>query len=286
MGRQYIGTTDVKMSQLYSSCWRQLQQDPLYYSDSSFNPKNLRLCNFLNYRNTANSIASFPWVNGGNVDVTTNLSMTADTNQYLFFQAFQFAGPANGTMNVKWPNSSTYPYANVSARETNGDNGQIGYPFQFWQNATSYFSINYSANVGYEIDGWYTSKLGGSLITTSTAYNFTYNGANDGASAQAKWWLRTQSSGPSVNPYLSSTMGVFNQACNFNGSNPGLTQTYYHDGAGSLPAQGDTVYSNSGGSIVLNAGYYNINNATGLGNRQYILVTSGGIVDVGYPAFC
>jgi hypothetical protein len=81
-------------------------------------------------------------------------------------------------------------------------------------------------------------------------------------------------------------MGVFNQACPFNGSNPGLTQTYYHDGAGSLPAQGDTVYSNSGGSIVLNAGYYNINNATGLGNRQYILVTSGGIVDVGYPAFC
>tara|TARA_B110000285_G_scaffold116557_1_gene132098 strand:- start:1004 stop:1483 length:480 start_codon:yes stop_codon:yes gene_type:complete len=91
---------------------------------------------------------------------------------------------------------------------------------------------------------------------------------------------------PTVTSYSSSVMGVFNQACPFNGSNPGLSQTYYHDGSGTLPSQGDVCYSNSAGTTVLLAGYYNINSSTGQGNRQYIKISSNGIVDLGYPAFC
>ena len=91
---------------------------------------------------------------------------------------------------------------------------------------------------------------------------------------------------PTVTAYSSSVMGVFNQACPFNGSNPGLSQTYYHDGAGTLPTQGDICYSNSGGTTVLLAGYYNINSATGTGNRSYIKISANGIVDSGYPAYC
>ena len=91
---------------------------------------------------------------------------------------------------------------------------------------------------------------------------------------------------PTTTAYSSSVKGVFNQACPFNGSNPGLSQTYYHNGSGSLPAAGDKCTSDSAGNTVLLAGYYNINSATGQGNRSYIKISSGGIVDLGYPALC
>ena len=91
----------------------------------------------------------------------------------------------------------------------------------------------------------------------------------------------------SLTSYSSSTMGVFNQACSFNGFNPCCTQTYYHDGSGSTPPAGDTWYSESAGTNVLAAGYYNINAATGVGNRLYIKIsTNQGVVDSGYPQYC
>ncbi len=91
----------------------------------------------------------------------------------------------------------------------------------------------------------------------------------------------------SLTSYSSSTMGVFNQACPFNGFNPCCTQTYYHNGSGSTPTAGDICYSDSAGTNVLAAGYYNINSATGLGNRLYIKIsTNQGIVDSGYPQYC
>jgi hypothetical protein len=91
-----------------------------------------------------------------------------------------------------------------------------------------------------------------------------------------------------LKPYSSSTMSVFNGACPFNGSNPGLSQTYYHNGSGTLPAQGDNCYSDSSGNNVLLGGYYNINSATGQGNRLYIFISSNttGEVDLGYPQYC
>ena len=88
--------------------------------------------------------------------------------------------------------------------------------------------------------------------------------------------------------YSSSTMGTFNQVCPINGSNPGLTQTYYHNGSSpsGKPVAGDTCYSDSAGTSVLAAGYYYLG-GTGSGNRQYIQISgSNGVVDQFYPDFC
>ena len=91
----------------------------------------------------------------------------------------------------------------------------------------------------------------------------------------------------SLTSYSSSTVGVFNQACNFNGFNPCCTQTYYHDGSGSLPAAGDICTSDAAGTTPLSAGYYNINTATGVGNRLVMKISSStGAVDSGWPQYC
>lgn len=86
--------------------------------------------------------------------------------------------------------------------------------------------------------------------------------------------------------YSSSVVGVFNQACPFDGSTRTLSQTYYHDGSGSLPTTGDTCYSDSAGTSTLAAGYYNINTATGVGNRLYIQIGSGGVVQFPGQDYC
>ena len=92
----------------------------------------------------------------------------------------------------------------------------------------------------------------------------------------------------STTSYSSSSMGVFNQACAFNGSNPCCTQTYYHNGSGTLPTAGDTCYSDAAATSPLLDGYYNINAAIGTGNRLYIRLSGGntGVVESGYPQYC
>ena len=93
----------------------------------------------------------------------------------------------------------------------------------------------------------------------------------------------------SLTSYSSSVKGVFNQACPFNGSNPGLTETYYHNGGGSAgtpPTSGDTCYSDSAGTTVLIAGYYNLDSNTGVDNRSYIEIGASGVVSFGYPQTC
>tara|TARA_R110000850_G_scaffold269185_1_gene401090 strand:- start:34 stop:621 length:588 start_codon:yes stop_codon:yes gene_type:complete len=93
----------------------------------------------------------------------------------------------------------------------------------------------------------------------------------------------------SLTSYSSSVKGVFNQACPFNGSNPGLTETYYHNGGGSAgtpPSSGDTCYSDSAGTTVLLAGYYNLDSNTGVDNRSYIEIGASGVVSFGYPQTC
>jgi hypothetical protein len=93
----------------------------------------------------------------------------------------------------------------------------------------------------------------------------------------------------SLTSYSSSVKGVFNQACPFNGSNPGLTETYYHNGGGSAgtpPTSGDTCYSDTAGTTVLIAGYYNLDSNTGVDNRSYIEIGASGVVSFGYPQTC
>jgi len=131
------------------------------------------------------------------------------------------------------------------------------------------------------------SRASGTTSTpTATSLFGLYASSGVNQAAPHKWSEFNGKSFASVTSYSSSVIGVFTQACPFNGSNPGLSQTYYHDGSGTLPAQGDVCYSNSGGTTVLLAGYYNINSATGQGNRQYIKITSGGVVELGFPQYC
>ena len=88
----------------------------------------------------------------------------------------------------------------------------------------------------------------------------------------------------SLQDYSSSVMGVFNQACPFNGTNPGLTQTYYHD---AQDASSSAQSSAGSATSALAAGYYNINAATGVGNRLYIKISGlSGVVDALYPQYC
>ena len=79
---------------------------------------------------------------------------------------------------------------------------------------------------------------------------------------------------------------MFSGTCPVDGSINPLTEIYYHDGAGATPTAGDTCYSDSGGTTPLAAGYYTIGGTSGVGNRQYIKIGAGGVVDAGYPTTC
>ena len=56
-----------------------------------------------------------------------------------------------------------------------------------------------------------------------------------------------------------------------------LVITYYHNGVGAFPNVGDTIYTNSGGTTTLGAGYIKIN------SLQYVLTNSSGVVTNLYP---
>tara|TARA_R110001632_G_scaffold21290_4_gene62495 strand:- start:1496 stop:2389 length:894 start_codon:yes stop_codon:yes gene_type:complete len=262
MGRQLIGNTNVKLSQLYSQCWRQLQNAPLnftrtvsgtgpYHGSTYTVPQNLSLCLFSQYRNPSapSGTPAYPWVNGA-LNSANDFSVNSlPLNNYLFFQTFKFAGTANGTMTITWPNSGDYPY-DYAYRSTNTNNGEIGFPYQFFQTSTSYFTLSYTANLGYQLDGYYTAKIGGTLITSSTSFNFTYNGASYGSSSQGRWWARTESS-VSLTSFLVGNPSAFSSdMCTTLSSN----NTYYHDGIGTFPATGDIVYTDSAGTSPLNGG--------------------------------
>ena len=85
--------------------------------------------------------------------------------------------------------------------------------------------------------------------------------------------------------FSSSSTSTFNQVCPFNGSNPSLNQTYYHDGLVGDPSAGDNVYSNASGTNALAQGYYYIG-GTGTNNRKYIEVTSSGVVNFAGVQVC
>jgi len=66
-----------------------------------------------------------------------------------------------------------------------------------------------------------------------------------------------------------------------------LLVIFVHQMRGSLPAAGDICTSDAAGTTPLSAGYYNINAATGVGNRLVIKIsTSTGAVDSGWPQYC
>ena len=130
-----------------------------------------------------------------------------------------------------------------------------------------------------------TTVLGNGYYKISTAGTGTYMQITGGSGVVSA----VTNCPSSLTSYSSSVKGVFNQACPFNGSNPGLTETYYHNGGGSAgtpPTSGDTCYSDSAGTTVLLAGYYNLDSNTGVDNRSYIEIGASGVVSFGYPQTC
>jgi hypothetical protein len=75
--------------------------------------------------------------------------------------------------------------------------------------------------------------------------------------------------------FSSSANTNFNSIC-AGGAPPTTPNTYYHNGAGTYPATADTVYSDSGCSTPLPAGYYYMYSAGG--SNYYILVGISGFV--------
>lgn len=69
--------------------------------------------------------------------------------------------------------------------------------------------------------------------------------------------------------FSASTSSTFSGVCSAT-----VNQTYYHDGSFTNPDVGDTVYSNSGGTTYLSAGYYLL----GPIGDEYMQVGSSGTV--------
>jgi hypothetical protein len=76
-----------------------------------------------------------------------------------------------------------------------------------------------------------------------------------------------------VTSFSSSTGTVFLGVCALS-----IGSTYYHDGSGTYPAAGDTVYSDSGGTSVLADFYYKFNSTW-----VYRITGGAGVVDSGWP---
>ena len=75
-------------------------------------------------------------------------------------------------------------------------------------------------------------------------------------------------------------------ACNLNpDEGVGANETGYHDGSGTFPANGDSVYTNSGGTSALSNGYYRISVTEGkVTTLQSFQIVSGDLN--GNPADC
>jgi hypothetical protein len=72
----------------------------------------------------------------------------------------------------------------------------------------------------------------------------------------------------SVTAYSSSTTQSFGAVCTST-----IGQTYYHSGSGAQPVNGDYVYSDSGATTVLIAGYYHFDT-----NKWFRITNSTGLI--------
>ena len=72
----------------------------------------------------------------------------------------------------------------------------------------------------------------------------------------------------------SYTGGAFQTGTKFI-CNSTLNVTYYHDGSGTIPTVGDTIYTDSGGTTVIGGGNAGYNRTNQFG---YLLTNSSGVV--------
>jgi hypothetical protein len=106
-------------------------------------------------------------------------------------------------------------------------------------------------------------------IQTVTVYDA--NATNIDGTTIYNSCLDCNNANPQLTAFSSTTVKSFNTVCN-----PAfLSETYYHDGASSLPQVDDVCYTTSNGSTVLPAGYYAIND----GFNFIDISNNNGIVD-------
>jgi len=115
------------------------------------------------------------------------------------------------------------------------------------------------------------SQISAELGTAST--NISLGGMADSASFTAP---DAYSDFYGYSNLTSYTGGAFQTGTKFI-CNSTLNVTYYHDGSGNIPTVGDTIYTNSGGTTNVGAGYIKTN------ALAYVLTNSSGVVTNSYP---
>lgn len=73
-----------------------------------------------------------------------------------------------------------------------------------------------------------------------------------------------------VTSFAASASATFSGVCSATAN-----QTYYHNGTGSIPGNGDNVYTNSSGTTPLAAGYYRFDPIVG---QYFRIVGTAGLV--------
>ena len=261
-----------------------------------------------------NPISMYDLVNGGNTngsgnsyDATNTASPqfpnTAVAHQMSEWYGYDHDYSAAATNQFSWSPSGSLSYSSngtnaighasksAACASTNvvGNCITIVYSGTLGNGTTLHWAANSSCNTNTVLDAnnrWIKiGNYGGGLScdndVTATYTDYVMQVSDSGIVSNFQQCV-------SLTSYSSSTMGVFNQNCNFNGTLNTMNQTYYHDGSGTYPTAGDICYSDSAGTSVLAAGYYTIPpSSSGVGNRTYIKIsTNQGIVDTGYPQTC
>ena len=113
------------------------------------------------------------------------------------------------------------------------------------------------------------SQISAELGTAST--NISLGGMADSASFTAP---DAYSDFYGYSNLTSYTGGAFQTGTKFI-CNSTLNVTYYHDGSGSTPAVGDTIYTDSGGTTVIGGGNAGYNRTNQFG---YLRTNSSGVV--------
>ena len=171
------------------------------------------------------------------------------------------------------------------------DGGIIGGITQrgFYFGTNSNYASNTKVNAGGTATGAYTlsrTSLSSNTTYYITAYAINALGERQGstisqATSVALTSFTYTTTNTNVPPASSATA-----ACALNpDEGDGINATGYHDGSGTYPASGDSVYTNSSGTSALSNGFYRMTVTAGKSTTNKSFQMSGGSVS-GIPADC
>ena len=230
MGRSaFLASTNIKVSEMYSSGWRSIQESP-YNLEQNFS-----LCKYID----SGAGKAFPYVIGTTTSQNTNLGMGKYfcCKGYSYYLRIRNTSAGRGTVSTTWsgvstpigPDSDTFPRRAPSTSYGTSNSTPALFPYQFLSGDNAgggliqtNFTLSATANSGYVFDGWYTAAIGGTQITTSTSYNVFYTNTylvnnNDW---YAKWSVAPTPTGTST--YLGVHPTNSSYACSDYYSGPNL----------------------------------------------------------------